>query len=181
MLFTLLAYNEERPELGISAYALRGLGGKALTAIDISKNPFLSPGSLDVPLTIQTNGSNEKKTKGTFEGYPPSYISYGGREILCDEIVLLGKRMQDQALQNTLPTSTLSLGNGSAANGIIDHHNHPASKAKKGAYSWVTMDEEPEMWHDFAASPFARKEALRVLDGVAAWLAALPPGSDYPV
>lgn len=158
------------------------MGGKALSATDVAKNPFLSPGSLDVPLTIEAD-SSEKKARRTFEGYPPSYISGGGREILIDEIRLVGKRMQAQAIHKHLPTTT-PIANGdhgaSSANGHAASDDIDKPSTTKG-YEWVTMDEEPEMWHDFVASPFARTEARRTLDGIAGWLAALPPGSDYPV
>lgn len=167
----------------MSSYALRGLGGKALNALQVARNPYLSPASLDLPLTMPTSvkkvkeerdgNGNGEKTRGTFEGYPPMYISIGGREILYDETVLLGKRIQDHAISKNVPSSQRA--NGSTPTNWKDQDT------EKKAYQWVTIDEEPEMWHDFVGSPFSSVEGRRTMDRIAGWLAALPRGSEYPV
>jgi acetyl esterase/lipase len=140
----------------MSAYGLRGLSGRALSKLDVAMNPFLSPGWLDIPLEM----SNGRKT---FADYPPTYVSVGGREILYDEILLTASRIQDHAAHERLvaPRSSAS--------------------ATETEYAWVTVDEEPDMSHDFTASPFAKTEALRTFDRISQWMAALPPGREYPV
>ena len=151
-----VAYSEERPYMGMSAYGLRGLSGSALSKTDVAMNPFLSPGSLDIPLEI-------RRGQKTFADYPPTYVSVGGREIMYDEILLTASRIQGHAAHERIvvPRSSAS--------------------AAKTVYAWVTVDEEPDMYHDFAALPFAKTEALRTFDRIAQWIAALPPGRDYPV
>lgn len=173
----------------MSSYALRGLGGKALNALQVARNPYLSPASLDLPLTMPTsvkkvkeeqdgngngNGNGDgEKTRGTFEGYPPMYISIGGREILYDETVLLGKRIQDHAISKNVPppslTSSSQRVNGSSTSTNINTNgkNEEDTEKEKNVYEWVTIDEEPEMWHDFVGSPFSSVEGRRTMDRIA--------------
>lgn len=170
----------------MSAYALRGLGGRALSALQIAQNPYLSPGSLDLPSyesspssapmstppppphlhENRTEKKDEDESKPTsaadgrrmFEGYPPAYFAIGGQEILFDECKLLSERLQEQALRPYLLPST--------------------SKEEEG-YKWTTLDVEPHMWHDFIANPFSKKEAERTVGRIVTWMEALPRGRDY--
>jgi len=151
-----IAYSKERPYMGISAYGLRGLSGLALSKSDVATNPFLSPGSLDLLPEM-------KDDPKTFADYPPTYVSVGGREILYDEILLTASRIQGHAAHEKITVASSS-----------------ASAGDK-EYAWVTVDEEPDMFHDFTASPVAKTEALRTFDRIAHWIAALPPGREYPV
>jgi len=127
------------------------------SARDIATNPFLSPGSLDVLPEIK----NDPKT---FADYPPTYVSVGGREILYDEILLTASRIQEHAAHERITVVSSSL-----------------TSAGDKEYAWVTVDEEPDMFHDFTASPVAKTEALRTFNRIAHWIAALPPGREYPV
>lgn len=150
------AYTKERPYMGISAYGQRGLCGRALSKLDIATNPFLSPGSLDLPLEMNDG-------RKTFADYPPTYVSVGGREVVYDEILLTASRIQGHA-----PRERIVLVPSSAS-------------TDEKEYAWVTVDEEPDMFHDFTATPLVRTEARRTFNRIAQWIVALPPGREYSV
>ncbi|KAF8320392.1 alpha/beta-hydrolase [Clavulina sp. PMI_390] len=159
-------YNKERPELGISSYGMRGLAGKALTPRSLAQNPFVAPGSLDCPLTSVDPKSGSERA--TFEGYPPAYFTFGGKEILNDEIWLCGQRLAEQSTVKVLPSRK-------------GESTPVAKEPESKEHPWIVMDEEPEMWHDFIPAPVASKEGRRTLERISAWLAALPPAAEYPV
>ncbi|KAF8320377.1 alpha/beta-hydrolase [Clavulina sp. PMI_390] len=163
-------YSKAHPEIGIFSYGMRGLAGKALTLHSIARNPFVSPGSLDCPLTAVDPRSGSERA--TFEGYPPAYFSFGGKEILNDEIWLCGQRLAEHSAAKFLPPrkdETTPEVEGSSGRGQPKEH------------PWIVMDEEPEMWHDFVPAPAAWKEGQRTLERMTEWLAALPPATEYPV
>lgn len=145
----------------MSAYGLRGFSG-TMSRDEVARNPYISPGSLDVSLTDNKDG------KRAFEGYPPTYISVGGREILHDEILDTAGRIQSHAPREHIVPSATKVANGAAL------HEGNANGAASTPYLWVTVDEEPDMFHDFCGAPFARKEGMRTLDRIVTWIAALP-------
>jgi len=96
---------------------------------------LMCPGSLDIP------------EDASFEGYPRTYISTGGRELLYDENMCLADRLRK----------------GRAALG------------KGDALDWVTISIESDMYHDFCFIPVLNPpEAQRELDRVASWIDTLP-------
>lgn len=149
----------------MSAYGLRGFSG-VMSRDEVARNPYISPGSLDISLTTTKDG------KRTFEGYPPTYISVGGREILHDEILRTAELIQSHASrEHIVPTAKV-------ANGSAPHEKISNGGASAPLYPWVTVDEEPDMFHDFCGAPFARTEGMRTLDRIVAWIAELPHGTD---
>ncbi|KAF8331359.1 Alpha/Beta hydrolase protein [Cantharellus anzutake] len=68
--------------IGMGTYGIKGYRGRAIPLGEISRNPYMSPGSLEIP------------RETSFEGYPRAYISTGGREILYDENMCLADRLR---------------------------------------------------------------------------------------
>jgi acetyl esterase/lipase len=68
--------------VGMGTYGIKGYRGRAIPLEEISRNPYMSPGSLEIP------------RETSFEGYPRAYISTGGREILYDENMCLADRLR---------------------------------------------------------------------------------------
>ncbi|KAF8320391.1 alpha/beta-hydrolase [Clavulina sp. PMI_390] len=159
-------YSSDRPALSAMSYPARGLAGKAFTPDSLARNPFVAPGSLDCPLTVLDESTAIERP--TFEGYPPAYFSFGGKEILADEIRLCAKRLTEQSSVKTLPNSHSSM---------VDREVQQQSPE----YPWIVVDEEPEMWHDFIMGPARSKESGQALEKIAAWLAALPLAENYPI
>lgn len=139
----------------------------------------MSPGSLDVPDFTPSNGTTPSGLRPTFEGYPPVYFSVGGREILYDEILLTAERIQSQAKMDTIPLPT-SLPPSLSSSSVEPLTDGNANNLK-APYSWVTVDEEPEMFHDFCSVPFTKAETFRTLNSMVSWVRSLPRGSEYPL
>ena len=87
--------------VGMGAYSIRGYCGQAIPHEELPRNPYMCPGSLDIP-----GGTS-------FEGYPRAYISTGGRELLYDENMCIADRLRKgrEALGNgdTLDWVTISI------------------------------------------------------------------------
>ncbi|KAF8320375.1 alpha/beta-hydrolase [Clavulina sp. PMI_390] len=163
------------------------VGGKVLTRQSLASDPFVSPGSPDCPLTIPTRNMDgtSASERPTFERYPPAYFSLGGKEVLRDEIRVCAHRFTEHSTLASLPSpsSKPSDGQGPIEPGSITHLiPQDGEEAQPKVWPWVVMDEEPEMWHNFAAlAPSVSKETRRTLESIVAWLSALPQAGDYPV
>ncbi|KAF8320390.1 alpha/beta-hydrolase [Clavulina sp. PMI_390] len=155
-------YSRDRPLLFPAFYGVRGLAGKAFTLDSIARNPFVAPGSLDCPVTVFDESSQTERP--TFEGYPPTYISFGGKDILNDEIQLCGRRLTEQSTMKNLPMA-----------------HREMEQQQSIEWPWVVMDEEPEMWHDFVVGFVGSREGNEALERIIQWLAALPPAEEYSV
>lgn len=157
-----VAYTEARPPMGMSSYGQRAFLGPNMSRDYASKSPLVSPGSLDVDRT-----QIDERGRKVFEGYPPTYISAGGREILVDEITYLAGTMQEHSSSKNIPNDTGGLAVSSANGG--------ATKGMGERYNWITLDVEPDMFHDFcSASELCRKETKRTLERAMAWMSSLP-------
>ncbi len=129
------------PGVGLSTYGAKAYRGKAISREEAFVNPYMSPGSLDAP--------DSREDMLVFGGYPRTYISVAGREILYDEILHLADRLKKD-------------------------HVASQGEAREGS-DWVTVSNEPEMIHDFCAMPgVGNEESKQELARMARWFATIP-------
>ena len=129
------------PDVGLITYAGKAYRGKAISRKEVFVNPYMSPGSLDIP--------HSRGDMLVFGGYPKTYISVAGREILYDQILYLADRLKK------------------------DHVVSQDGVGNDGS-DWVTVSIEPEMFHDFCAVGGLGNETWkRELARMAKWIATL--------
>jgi hypothetical protein len=157
--------------VAMSVYGLAGFRGCSLTDDEVARCPYMSPGSLKLGEPVPGGGppTTTTSTKGMFVGYPRCYFAVGGRELLLDEGRLTAERIQADCQAADDEQEGVDVMKKNVTNG-----EQKSTTNLELPLPWVTVSEEPEMFHDFCVfgvcEPARSRELARMVD----WISKLP-------